>query len=54
VPAQTAEASGKQTGNHGIMGGSGGDGPISNTTAIMDRATDMAAPENLEGETAGT
>ena len=26
-------------------------GPISNTTTIMDRATDMAAPENMEAET---
>ena len=48
MPAQTAGANGKQTGNHGIMGGSGGEGPISNTTTIMDRATDMAAPENME------
>jgi len=26
-------------------------GPISNTTTILDRATDMAAPENMEAET---
>jgi len=26
MPAQTAGAGGKQTGNHGIMGGSGGEG----------------------------
>ena len=26
-------------------------GPISNTTTIMDRATDKAAPENMEAET---
>jgi len=26
-------------------------GPISNTTTIVDRATDMAAPENMEAET---
>jgi len=26
MPAQTAGASGKQTGNSGIMGGSGGEG----------------------------
>jgi hypothetical protein len=51
VPAQTAGASGKQPGNHGIMGGSGGEGALSNTTTIMDRTTDMAAPENMEAET---
>jgi len=26
-------------------------GPISNTTTILDRATDMAAPKNMEAET---
>jgi len=26
-------------------------GSISNTTTILDRATDMAAPENVEAET---
>jgi len=26
-------------------------GPISNTTTIVDRATDIAAPENMEAET---
>jgi len=26
MPAQTAGASGKQTGNHGIIGGNGGEG----------------------------
>jgi len=51
VPAQTAGASGKQTCNHSIMGGRGGEGPISYTTTIVDRATDMTKPENMEAET---
>jgi len=53
VPAHTAGAGGKQTGNHGIMGGSGG-GPISNTTTTVDRATDITALKNMETETLRT
>ena len=50
VPAQTAGESGRHTGNHGIMGGNGAEW-AQFKHHILNRATDMAAPENMEAET---
>ena len=51
VPAQTAGASKSRPATAASWAEVAARGPVSNTTTIVDRATDIAAPENMEAET---